>query len=180
MLPVEIHTIQDAVILRARGSELLILSEHVTNLKGRKTAKEFADYFLAEALVNRPARKLFEAWLRKDGSLWARLYKAVQTVEQSAPESTKKADAKTAETVVASKVETKKAAKTETAEKVEASKKKTEKVAAAPAKKSVAAKPEKPVKKTEAKAPAAAKKATKAAAPAKKSPTKAAGKSSGK
>ena len=36
---------------------------------------------MQEALVNRPARKLFEAWLRKDRSLWKRLFKAVKEVE---------------------------------------------------------------------------------------------------
>jgi len=83
VLPVEIHPIQDALVLRARGSELLILADHVTELKKLKSAGDFSRYFLQEALVNRPARKLFEAWLRKDGSLWARIYKTVQTIETS-------------------------------------------------------------------------------------------------
>lgn len=83
MLPVEIHPIQDALVLRARGSELLILANHVAELKKLKSAGDFSKYFLHEALVNRPARKLFEAWLRKDGSLWARIYKTVQTIETS-------------------------------------------------------------------------------------------------
>lgn len=83
MLPVEIHPIQDALVLRARGSELLILANHVAELKKLKSAGDFSKYFLHEALVNRPARKLFEAWLRKDGSLWARIYKTVQTIESS-------------------------------------------------------------------------------------------------
>lgn len=81
MLPVEIYPIQDAMVLRARGSELLILANHVAALKNLKSAGDFAKYFLDEALVNRPARKLFEAWLRKDGSLWSRIYKTVQTIE---------------------------------------------------------------------------------------------------
>ncbi len=83
MLPVEIYPIQDAMVLRARGSELLILADHVAALKNLKSAGEFARYFMDEALVNRPARKLFEAWLRKDGSLWARIYKTVQTIEST-------------------------------------------------------------------------------------------------
>jgi len=83
LLPVEIHPIQDALVLRARGSELLILADHVAELKKLKSAGDFSKYFLDEALVNRPARKLFEAWLRKDGSLWARIYKSVQTIESS-------------------------------------------------------------------------------------------------
>ena len=83
MLPVEIYPVQDAIVLRARGSELLILADHVTALKKLKSAGDFSKYFLNEALVNRPARKLFEAWLRKDGSLWARIYKSVQTIESN-------------------------------------------------------------------------------------------------
>jgi len=83
LLPVEIYPIQDAIVLRARGSELLILADHVTALKKLKSAGDFSKYFLNEALVNRPARKLFEAWLRKDGSLWARIYKSVQTIESN-------------------------------------------------------------------------------------------------
>ena len=173
MLPVEIHTIQNAVILRARGSELLILAEHVTQLKSRKTAKEFADYFLADALVNRPARKLFEAWLRKDGSLWARIYKAVQTAEQSTEDAPEvKNDRKTKETVISAQAEEKGEKKSPA--------KKVEKAAATP-KKAAAAKPEKTAKKADVKkAPVAAKKASKAAAPARKAPTKSAGRSSGK
>jgi hypothetical protein len=80
---VEIHPIQDAIVLRRSPSELLILAHHVTELKGKKTAKEFAEYFMGEALVNRPARKLFENWLRKDGELWRRLYQSVQAIEQN-------------------------------------------------------------------------------------------------
>jgi hypothetical protein len=77
VLPVEIVPIQETVVLRARGSELLILPHHVKHLKTCEKAKDFSAYFVSEALVNRPARKLFEAWLRKDGSLWPRLYKCI-------------------------------------------------------------------------------------------------------
>lgn len=77
MLPVEILPVQETVVLRARGSELLILPHHVKNLKGLTKAKDFSQYFRDEALVNRPARKLFEAWLRKDHTLWQRLYTTI-------------------------------------------------------------------------------------------------------
>ncbi len=79
MLPVEILAIQGSLVLRARGSELLILSHHVSELKVKTQPKDFTQYFLESALLNRPARKLFEAWLRKDNGLWQRLYKTVQT-----------------------------------------------------------------------------------------------------
>lgn len=80
MLPVEILPFQENVILRAGGSELLIISVHVRKLQQLKKPRDFSQYFKDEALVNRPARKLFEAWLRKDGTLWPRLYKTVQAI----------------------------------------------------------------------------------------------------
>ena len=167
MQPVEIHTFQEAIILRARGSELLILAEHVSKLKVRTAAKEFADYFLAEALVNRPARKLFEAWLRKDTSLWARLYKTVQAVEQTADSINTEPVSTAAE-----------ATKLTDDAKLNEPKSAPVKKASAPAKKAAGVKADKPAKKVDVKAPGAAKKATKAAAGARKTPVKAAGRSS--
>lgn len=78
MLPVEIMYSHGAVILRARNSELLILQQHVKALHSLKQPREFSQYFMQEALLNRPARKLFEAWLRKDKTVWPRLFKTVQ------------------------------------------------------------------------------------------------------
>lgn len=75
--PVEIVALEGNLVLRARGSELLILPHHVQALKGLVPTKDFAKYFYEESLINRPARKLFEAWLRKDGTLWPRLYQFV-------------------------------------------------------------------------------------------------------
>ncbi len=81
MLEVEIIAIEDSLILRARGSELLILPNHVVELKKAAQPKEFVAYFLHEALVNRSARKLLEAWLRKDHTLWKRVHQKVQEIE---------------------------------------------------------------------------------------------------
>lgn len=79
VLPVEIVPVEGkSIVLRARGSELLILPQHVGKLKSCKTPTDFTGYFLNEALLNRPARKLFEAWLRKDRSLWQRIYQIIQ------------------------------------------------------------------------------------------------------
>ncbi len=80
MIPVEILPIQENIILRGGGSELLILAAHVRKLQDLKNPRDFSQYFRGEALVNRPARKLFEAWLRKDQSLWPRIYKSVQGI----------------------------------------------------------------------------------------------------
>ncbi len=76
-LLVQIFHSQGAIVLRARQSELLILPQFVSHLATLKNPKEFCDYFLKKALVNRPARKLFEAWLRKDQTIWPKLFKTV-------------------------------------------------------------------------------------------------------
>ena len=80
MKAVEIITNQGSVVLRARNSELLILPHHTKSLKKLIAPKKFSDYFLREALVNRSARKLFEAWLRKDQTIWPRIYKTIHEV----------------------------------------------------------------------------------------------------
>lgn len=77
MQAVELYAIQNSLILRARGVELLVLPVHVEALKEKKDSKAFAEYFLQSAMVNRSARKLYEAWLKKDGTLWPRVYKSV-------------------------------------------------------------------------------------------------------
>ncbi len=77
MQAVELYAIQNALILRARGVELLVLPAHVSELKKLSEPKVFADYFLKKAMVNRSARKLFEAWVKKDQTLWKRIYHSV-------------------------------------------------------------------------------------------------------
>ena len=47
--------------------------------------------------MNRSARKLFEAWLRKDTSLWRRIYHSVMNdFEENKEETTETAEAETA------------------------------------------------------------------------------------
>ena len=164
MLAVEIHPIQDAIVLRARGSELLILSSHVAELKKLKAAGDFSRYFLHEALVNRPARKLFEAWLRKDGSLWARIYKTVQTIESSGsnPQATSEKPS-SAPTKAVKADETVKEAPTKSAKKTASDEKTTAKPVAKTATKAADPKPAKQEKSAASKA-APAKAAPKAAA----------------
>jgi hypothetical protein len=67
-----------SIVLQARASELLILPQHVLALGESKSPKDFSEYFMNEALVNRSARKLFQAWLRKDRTLWQRLYRTIR------------------------------------------------------------------------------------------------------
>ena len=77
MAIVEIYYTEGAVILRGKGSELLILPQYIAHLQTLREPKAFTEYFKMEALVNRPARKLFLAWERKDSSLWNRLYSTI-------------------------------------------------------------------------------------------------------
>lgn len=86
MQAVELYPIQSSLILRARGVELLILPVHIEALKELKDSKAFASYFLQTAMVNRAARKLFEAWLKKDASLWTRVYQSVMKDFNEPPE----------------------------------------------------------------------------------------------
>ncbi len=80
-MEVLIIPIEKSLVLRARGSELLILDHHVSVLKGLTKSKDFIEYFNSAALVNRAARKLFEAWLRKDSSLWKRIFQTIGEME---------------------------------------------------------------------------------------------------
>lgn len=94
MLDVEIMPIQDSLVLRARGSELLILPTHITALKTKSEPRDFARYFLEDALINRPARKLFLAWLRKDNGLWRKIFDTVKEMEVTPEGETKEASPK--------------------------------------------------------------------------------------
>ncbi len=171
MQPVEILAVQETVVLRARGSELLIVPQHTRSLKKLTKPQDFANYFRDEALVNRPARKLFEAWLRKDNSVWVRLFKKIHeeiefsdnagddTVDEVKAEPVKKATPK-------AEAPAKKAAKTEPVKEEKAAPKKAEKKAPAKAeKKEEKAAPKKAASKTSEKAakasPAKAKTASK-------------------
>lgn len=182
MLPVEILPVQETLVLRARGSELLILPSHIKELKELSKPRDFSQYFRAEALLNRPARKLFEAWLRKDHTLWSRLYKVVHkemelsedsgdegVAEKEAPKSKAK-EAPKAKATAKAKPAKKKAAPKEEEEKPAAKAKPKAKKAAKKAssekttkKKVVAKKKAAPAKKKVAKKAPAKKTATKAA-----------------
>ena len=156
--PVEIMPMQGTLVLRARGSELLILSHHVAELKERKNAADFTGYFMNDALINRPARKLFEAWLRKDRSLWNRIYATVKEIEDIPEQDSVEKDSKENEAP-------KQAAKSEKADEKSEKSEKSEK----PAKKATAKKAT--AKKATAKK-ATAKKATAKKATAKKATAK--------
>ncbi len=86
MTTVEVYYAQGAVVLRSKGAELLILPQYITHLQSLKDPKSFTDYFKMEALVNRPARKLFLSWERKDPSLWKRIYSIVHNNSERSEE----------------------------------------------------------------------------------------------
>jgi hypothetical protein len=178
VLPVEVLPAPGGnLILRARGSELLIITNHVVELKTKREPKQFTEYFMGEALINRPARKLFEAWLRKDRGLWRRIYDCVQTIDTSGEDiAALKEEIKAKSSKSKSEPETQAAPVTKPKAEAKAAKESKEsgtaKAAKKPAKKE--AEPEKakaPAKKAEAKpAKAAAKPAKETAKPAAKKP----------
>jgi len=63
------------LILRRGASSLLIDAEKVQTLRTQDSEEEFNNYFRTTALQNREARRVFEAWERKDAELLAKLYK---------------------------------------------------------------------------------------------------------
>ena len=77
MFKVTIVFYEQNLVMRAGPAELYVLAEHVAELHKLKDTSAFAAYFRDKALVNRPARKLFSAWLRKESGLWTRIYQAV-------------------------------------------------------------------------------------------------------
>ena len=181
MNPVELIPVQGSLVLRARGSELLILPQYIYELKKLKAPKEFAGFFMHHALINRPARKLFEAWLRKDKTLWKRTYDIVMNEIELDEETLKAIESAEDAPVEEKKVE--KAKEEKPAEKLEekpAKKKAAKKAAKKTAEKKPAKK--KAAKKTAEKKPAKKKAAKKAATKTakKKTATKAATKTAKK
>ncbi len=69
------------VVIRARSSELFIMPQYVAELKKLDKGPDFVSYFMSQALVNRTARQMFKACLRKDSGLWRKIYDAVQHIE---------------------------------------------------------------------------------------------------
>lgn len=65
------------LILTRGTSQLLIKAEDIQNLRGIKDQQPFSDYFLTKALVNREARRVFQAWERKDTALLQKLHQEI-------------------------------------------------------------------------------------------------------
>jgi hypothetical protein len=66
---------QNNLILKRGASSLVINAENVQSLRTQESESTFNEYFRTKALQNREARRVFEAWERKDKELLAKLYK---------------------------------------------------------------------------------------------------------
>lgn len=62
------------MILRRGASVLMIEAANVQVLRTLKEKNEFNEFFRTKALVNREARRVFEAWERKDNELLEKLF----------------------------------------------------------------------------------------------------------
>lgn len=65
-------------LIMTRGqSQLLIKAEDIQALRSLKEVTEFKSYFETKALMNREARRVFQAWERKDAELLPKLHKEI-------------------------------------------------------------------------------------------------------
>jgi hypothetical protein len=62
------------LIMRRGASVLMIEAANVQVLRTLKEKNEFNEFFRTKALVNREARRVFEAWERKDTGLLEKLF----------------------------------------------------------------------------------------------------------
>lgn len=68
---------QNNLIMSRGQSQLLIKAEDIMALRSLKEVTEFKTYFETKALVNREARRVFQAWERKDTELLPKLHKEI-------------------------------------------------------------------------------------------------------
>ena len=66
---VNIEWNRNNLILKRGASMLVIEAEKIQNLRELKVEEEFNSYWRTSALQNREARRVFEAWERKDEAL---------------------------------------------------------------------------------------------------------------
>lgn len=62
------------LIMRRGAGVLMIEAANVQVLRTLKEKNEFNEFFRTKALVNREARRVFEAWERKDTGLLEKLF----------------------------------------------------------------------------------------------------------
>ena len=68
---------RNSLILKRGESVLLIDAETVQSLRMLKETKEFEEFWRTQALQNREARRVFEAWERKDAELLTKVHQEV-------------------------------------------------------------------------------------------------------
>ena len=72
---VNIEWNRNNLILKRGTSTLVINAENVQSLRTQDTENGFNEFFRTKALENREARRVFDAWERKDKALLTKLYK---------------------------------------------------------------------------------------------------------
>jgi len=65
---------QNNLVLRRGASSLVINAQNVQELRTAESQDAFNNLFLTKALQNREARRVFQAWERKDTDLLNKLY----------------------------------------------------------------------------------------------------------
>ncbi len=65
---------QNSVVLRRGQTTIQVLPEDAATLRTMKEKETFIEFFRATALKNREARRVFEAWERKDTQLLSKVY----------------------------------------------------------------------------------------------------------
>jgi hypothetical protein len=73
-LAVSLEWKMNNLILRRGASVLMIEAANVQVLRTLKEKTDFNEFFKTKALVNREARRVFEAWERKDKDLLEKLF----------------------------------------------------------------------------------------------------------
>ncbi len=76
---VELEWNRNNMILKRGASTLVINAENVQSLRTQDNQEQFIAFFRTTALQNREARRVFEAWERKDGELINKLYKEMMS-----------------------------------------------------------------------------------------------------
>jgi hypothetical protein len=70
---------QNSVVLRRGETTIQILPDDSNTLRTMKDEAAFIEYFRKTALKNREARRVFEAWERKDDQLLVKLHQEMTT-----------------------------------------------------------------------------------------------------
>ncbi len=70
---------QNNLILKRGESSLIINPENVSGLRTQENEEAFQTFFRTTALQNRQARRVFEAWEKKDNTLLKKIYQEMMS-----------------------------------------------------------------------------------------------------